>query len=60
MTEGLLHVKRRQDKLDKLQRLVEERNAFVSGSPRAEPAAGLRKLSAWATRHKLSTFVQQF
>ena len=37
--------------------LVEERNEFVKGSQRAKPEAGLRKLSAWAKSHKLSSFV---
>lgn len=48
---------RRRDKLRKLQKLVQERNEFVKGSQRAEPEAGLRKLSAWAKSHKLSSFV---
>ena len=48
---------RRRDKLHKLQQLVEQRNAFVKDSQRAEPEAGLRKLSAWAKRHELSSFV---
>ena len=48
---------RRQDKLDKLQRLLEERNALVAQSKRAKPQAGLGPLKRWAQRHKLSTFV---
>jgi len=48
---------RRRDKLRKLDQLVEERNAFVKDSQRAEPQAGLRQLNAWAKRHKLSSFV---
>lgn len=48
---------RRRDKLRKLQQLVEARNAFVKDSQRADPEAGLRKLSAWAKRHKLASFV---
>lgn len=48
---------RRQDKLDKLQRLLEERNALVAQSKRAKPAAGLGPLNRWAQRHKLSALV---
>ena len=48
---------RRRDKLQKLQQLVEARNEFVNASHRADPQAGLRKLSAWAKSHQLSSFV---
>ena len=48
---------RRQDKLGKLQRLLEERNALVAQSTRAKPEAGLGPLNRWAQRHKLSAFV---
>ena len=48
---------RGRDKLRKLSQLVEERNAFVKDSQRAEPQAGLGQLNAWAKRHKLSSFV---
>ena len=48
---------RRQDKLDKLQQLLEQRNALVVSSTRAQPEAGLRRLTAWLKRHKLNTFV---
>jgi transposase len=51
---------RRRDKLEKLQQLVEARNEFVKGSQRADPQAGLRKLSAWTKSHKLSSFVTLF
>ena len=44
---------RRQNKLDKLRRLVDERNAFVQGSARAKPQSGVRKLEAWVARYKL-------
>jgi transposase len=50
-------VKRRQDKLAQLKRRVGERNALVAGSTRAQPEVGLRTLSGWAKRHKLSAFV---
>ncbi len=48
---------RRRDKLAKLHQWVAARNERVQGSPRADPAAGLRQLSAWAKRHQLSAFV---
>ncbi len=50
-------VKRRQDKLAQLSRQVDERNALVASSIRAQPEVGLRTLSGWAKRHKLSAFV---
>jgi len=48
---------RRQDKLDQLQRRLDERNALVAQSKRAKPEAGLGPLNRWAQRHKLSAFV---
>jgi transposase len=48
---------RRADKLQRLETLIEERNAFVSQSKRADPAAGLRRLEPWVKRHKLHSFV---
>lgn len=48
---------RRRDKLDKLHQLGEARNELVKDSQRADPQAGLRKLSAWAKRHQRSFFV---
>jgi len=50
-------VRRRADKLAKLQRLITTRNAFVQTSKRAKPEAGLQTLRAWVKRHKLDTFV---
>lgn len=50
--------RRRADKLSKLQRLLAERNAFVRESKRADPQAGLRKLTAWVKRHALASFVR--
>jgi len=49
--------RRREDKVAKLHRLVAERNAFVQDAKRADPEAGLRKLTTWAKAHKLSAFV---
>lgn len=48
---------RRQDKVAKLHRLIAERNAVVQDAKRAQPEAGLRKLTAWAKAHKLTAFV---
>ena len=48
---------RRADKLQRLEALIAERNAFVSQSKRADPAAGLRQLEQWVKRHKLHGFV---
>ena len=50
--------RRRQDKLTKLHALIAARNAFVRTAKRAQPAAGLRTLQAWVTRHKLAGWVQ--
>ncbi len=52
------HARRRDDKLLRLRELIVKRNEFVLNSPRADPEAGLRTLSTWADRHKLSSFVQ--
>jgi transposase len=49
---------RREDKLQRLCALIDQRNAFVAGSSRAKPEAGLRKLQHWARQHKLSAFVE--
>jgi transposase len=48
---------RRADKLQRLAVLIAERNAFVSQSTRADPAAGLRQLEHWVNRYKLHGFV---
>jgi transposase len=48
---------RREDKLGKLQELIQARNAFVYTSQRADPEAGLRQLIRWAKRHKISSFI---
>ena len=48
---------RRADKLQRLEARIAERNAFVSQSQRADPAAGLRQLEHWVKRHKLTGFV---
>lgn len=49
--------KRREDKVDRLNELLAKRNAFVLTSLRADPKTGLRKLTDWAVRHKVSSFV---
>jgi transposase len=48
---------RREDKLQRLRGLVEERNGFVGHSPRAKPEAGLKNLQGWARRHKIARLV---
>lgn len=49
--------KRREDKLARLMHLVDERNTFVASSKRADAAAGLRRLTDWAARYKIASFV---
>jgi transposase len=49
---------RREDKLNRLRELIAKRNEFVLNSKRADPEAGLRNLTKWVTRHKLTSFVQ--
>lgn len=49
--------RRRQAKLAHLHQLIAMRNARVAGSKRAQPEVGLRRLSRWVQRHKLSAFV---
>jgi transposase len=51
-------VRRRGDKLDRLKELVSRRNAFVLTSRRADPATGLRDLTNWTIRYKVSSFVK--
>ena len=48
---------RREDKLGKLEQKIAARNAFVAGSKRAQPEAGLRTYAQWVKRHKLNSFV---
>jgi transposase len=48
---------RREDKLQRLETLITQRNAFVRQSKRAKPAAGLRQIKQWVQRHKLHGFV---
>lgn len=52
--------RRREDKLDRLRELIARRNAFVATSRHADPEAGLRNLTNWASRHKVSSFVNLF
>ncbi len=49
--------KRREDKLARLMHLVDERNTFVASSKRADAAAGLRRLTDWAARYRIASFV---
>jgi hypothetical protein len=50
--------RRRADQLATLHALSTARTAFVRTAKRAQPAAGLRTLHAWVTRHKLAGWVQ--
>lgn len=52
-----LVLRRRADKLAKLQALMARRNAWVGAAKRAKPATGLRTLQTWVKRHKLDAFV---
>lgn len=49
---------RLEDKLDKLEIKLQQRNQQVSQSKRCEPQAGLRHLQAWIVRYKLTPLVQ--
>jgi transposase len=49
---------RLEDKLAKLNRKVEQRNEWVSRSPRCRPETGPRSLQAWVARHKLTGLVE--
>jgi transposase len=49
---------RREDKVQRLKAHLRERNTFVEHSPRAQPESGLKKLQAWAKRHKIASFVE--
>ena len=51
---------RREDKISNLIEAIKERNAFVSGSTRAKPEAGLKKLDSWAKQHKVSSFISLY
>jgi transposase len=49
---------RLEDKLAKLARQVEQRNARVQASRRCQPEAGPRQLQKWVARHKLTGLVE--
>lgn len=46
----------RQDKIDKLQRLVAEKNTYLSEHPRAKPSVASEYLTQWLDKLKLSEF----
>ena len=50
--------RRREHKLERLAERTAKRNTFVAQSARAKPEAGLKQLQQWASRHKLSAFVE--
>lgn len=47
----------RQSKIERLKKILDERNEFVSQSKRADPEAGLKKLQRWLKSRKLSSFI---
>lgn len=49
---------RRDDKLRRLQEKVNDRNAFVKDSKKAQPQAGLKTLKRWIKAHKIAAFVE--
>jgi transposase len=49
---------RRDDKLQRLQAKLQQRNAFVENSSRTHPEAGLAQLQGWLKRHRLNGLVQ--
>ncbi len=49
---------RRRDKIACLQEKISKRNEFVRSSRRAQPESGLRRLSSWTRRYKLSSFIE--
>ena len=48
---------RLEDKLARLEKLIEARNTEVEHHPRCKPEAGLSKLQPWAQKHKLNRLV---
>ena len=48
---------RRDDKIRRLEKLINERNEFVAQSKRADPEAGLKKFQKWSKGRKLSPFI---
>lgn len=49
---------RRDDKLRRLQEKINDRNAFVNDSKKAQPQAGLKALKRWIKTHKIAAFVE--
>lgn len=49
---------RLEDKLEKLQQKMAQRNAEVAASRRCKPEAGIRKLRGWIDRHKLTGLIE--
>jgi transposase len=49
---------RREDKIEQLKQIIEQRNAFVKQSKRAQPESGLRSLQAWTKRHRIASYVE--
>lgn len=49
---------RRDDKINRLKKLIKDRNEFVLKSPKADPLAGLNKFTQWTKNHKISSFTK--
>ncbi|MEN8123028.1 MAG: IS1634 family transposase [Bacteroidota bacterium] len=47
----------RQSKIERLKKMVNDRNEFVGQSKRSDPEAGLKKLQRWIKSRKLSSFI---
>ncbi len=49
--------KRRDDKLKKLEDLIQKRNAFVKESSRASAEGGMKTLQAWLKKYRMNTYI---
>jgi len=49
--------KRRDDKLKKLEDLIQKRNDFVKGSSRACAEGGMKTLQVWLKKYKMNTYI---
>lgn len=49
---------RREDKINRLKKLIKDRNEFVLKSQSADPLSGLKKFSEWAKNYKISSFIK--
>jgi transposase len=49
---------RREDKINRLKKLIKDRNEFILKSPKADPLSGLKKFTGWAKKYKISAFIK--